>query len=144
MKILSKLLPSILALAFTIVTPSVHAYTGDYMPMTFVVVKNQLKTPVNLVANYQILGVPVMPRTIAPGSSASFLVVNTYIDVTSIHFSYSTGTQSCRFDTTFVLISSKPSIWTKSGTSTGSTYTNCDAAITNINSYSYTAQFTLR
>jgi hypothetical protein len=118
--------------------------------VTQVVVKNQLKQPVSLVPSNmsQILGTGSPPNKIIPGATQAFTVTSPYSNIASIHFSYTTGTQGCRFDTS---LTTTPTFfgqipnWTKNGSRTGSNVT-CDAKITSVNStnYSYTVEFTLR
>jgi hypothetical protein len=122
--------------------------------VTTVVVKNQLKKPVSLDFPYvkQILGKlsPSIPNNIPSGTSTTFTVTSPYSDIASIHFSYTTGTQSCRFDTSLTttptIVGTSIPKWTKNASSTGSTYVGCDSKITSANStgYHYTVEFTMK
>jgi len=69
--------------------------------VTQVVVKNQLKQPVSLVPSSvsQILGTGSPPNKIIPGATQAFTVISPFSNIASIHFSYTTGTQGCRFST---------------------------------------------
>ncbi|QSV67397.1 MAG: hypothetical protein HEQ12_10950 [Aphanizomenon flos-aquae DEX188] len=119
--------------------------------VTQVVVKNQLKQPVSLVPSSvsQILGTGSPPNKIIPGATQAFTVISPFSNIASIHFSYTTGTQGCRFGTSLTttptLFGGQIPKWTKNGSRTGSNVT-CDAKITSVNStnYSYTVEFTLR
>jgi hypothetical protein len=119
--------------------------------VTQVVVKNQLKQPVSLVPSSvsQILGTGSPPNKIIPGATQAFTVISPFSNIASIHFSYTTGTQGCRFSTSLTttptFFGSQIPKWTKNGSRTGSNVT-CDAKITSVNptNYSYTVEFTLR
>jgi hypothetical protein len=143
-----KLLCTIIGLTFfSATTAQAQAQT-----VTTVIVKNQLQKPVSLVST-NILGTatPSIPSSILPKTNAFFTIRNPFTNIASIHFSYSAGTQQCRFSTS---LTTTPTIvgttipnWTKQGTSTGSAFVNCDAKITIANPsspYNYTVEFTLR
>ncbi|HLO86644.1 MAG TPA: hypothetical protein VK203_16825 [Nostocaceae cyanobacterium] len=153
MKFTSKLFCAMIGLTIF----SATATQAQAQTVTNVVIKNQLQSPILLVpSSVNILGTatPGVPLSILANNTninPTFTVRSPFTNIASIHFSYSAGTRQCRFSTS---LTTTPTIfgslipsWTKSGTSTGSTFANCEAKITVANPntpFNYTVEFTMR
>lgn len=117
--------------------------------VTTVVVKNGFTSnSITLSGTPNILGTvspSALPGSIAATTSATRTVTSPYTNIASIHFTYASGSKACKFDTSLTVLSGIPK-WTKTASSTGSTYATCEAKITAVDmyNYNYTVEFTMR
>ncbi len=112
---------------------------------TTVIVKDGLTTDISP-SSPNILGTITPSLQVIHPGSLTYTVRSPYNDIASIHFTYSSGSKSCRFDTSVTAINGIPS-WTKAAKSTGSTYATCEAKITYVkmtSPFDYTVEFTMR
>ena len=114
--------------------------------VTTVLIKDGLTTSISVSGTPNILGT-VTPSLspVGTGATNTNYIVSPYTTIASAHFSYASGSKTCRFDTSLTVVNGIPS-WTKQATSTGGTYANCGATITavDLSTYNYTVQFTMQ
>lgn len=142
---MSKMVKAALGLAAGLFVSSM-AISAQAGTITQVIIKDGLTSSISLSGTPNVLGT-VSPAfsTVAAGSSNTNVVVSPYNQIASIHFTYASGTKACKFDTSLTVLNGVPK-WTKTGSSTGSTYATCEAKITAVDlyTYDYTVEFTMR
>lgn len=142
---MSKMVNAVLGLAAGLFVSGM-AMSAQAGTVTNVVIKDGLTSSISVSGTPNILGT-VSPAlsTVAAGSSNTNVVTSPYNNIASIHFTYASGSKACKFDTSLTVLSGVPN-WTKSGSSTGSTYATCEAKITAVDlyTYNYTVEFTMR
>lgn len=88
------------------------------------------------------------PTNIAANGNITFTVTSAFDTVSGMRFTYTSGTKACRFVASHTVnIVSGAITYTKTGTSIGSTFATCTAAITAASPtspYNYTVEFSIK